>query len=243
MSSTIQPRFGEDAFPVGRLIFDRARTLGLSRSDLVRRLGYRDVGKGHRVLSEILATGTVPPLAARKFANALEIDQEIVDAVILATTQKQHDTSRAKVLAQEEVYRADFQPHLQVQTERRVPSPIFVAAIMGVARLRIVRLPDEVLFVSQDGRDQIVKAAILEHYRRQGGQIAGFAAITGYVLVLIPGYNGTDFGVLYDLDGSATRPSVVQRLPAATLGLRNGDTRLTDFNWDIVLDETGCLRD
>ena len=41
MSSTFRLRFGEHGYPISRLLVDRARALGLSRSDLARRLGYR----------------------------------------------------------------------------------------------------------------------------------------------------------------------------------------------------------
>jgi hypothetical protein len=47
-STTIQARLGEDNYPIGRFILERARALGLSRTELVRRLGYRQIGNGHR---------------------------------------------------------------------------------------------------------------------------------------------------------------------------------------------------
>jgi len=47
-STTIQARHEEDAYPIGRFILERARALGLSRTELVRRLGYRQIGNGHR---------------------------------------------------------------------------------------------------------------------------------------------------------------------------------------------------
>jgi hypothetical protein len=47
-SAAIQADFGEDNYPIGRFILHRARTLGMSRSDLVRQLGYRDIGSGAR---------------------------------------------------------------------------------------------------------------------------------------------------------------------------------------------------
>jgi hypothetical protein len=45
-SATIQVRFGEDKYPIGRFILERARALGMSRSALVRRLGYRQRSQG-----------------------------------------------------------------------------------------------------------------------------------------------------------------------------------------------------
>ena len=38
MTSTFRLRFGEHGYPISRLLVDRARALGLSRSDLARRL-------------------------------------------------------------------------------------------------------------------------------------------------------------------------------------------------------------
>ena len=58
----MQPRLYEDRYPIGRLVLDRANALGLTRRPLVERLGFADrLAKGHRVLSEILLTETVPP--------------------------------------------------------------------------------------------------------------------------------------------------------------------------------------
>src|SRR5215472_1157939 len=74
-STTIQARSGEDNCPIGRFILDRARTLGMSRSEPVHRLGYREIGNGHRVLAELLTTGTMPQRIARHLADALQVDE------------------------------------------------------------------------------------------------------------------------------------------------------------------------
>jgi hypothetical protein len=83
------------------------------------------------------------------------------------------------VLAAETTYRVSFRPHLQVQTARRVPSPIFAVALIGIKRLRIVELSDDVTAVDEDAREQIVRSAIMEHYREQAGQVPCFGEITG----------------------------------------------------------------
>ena len=225
--STIQLRFGEDAFPVSRLILDRARTLRLSRRALVRRLGYRDLGKGHNALSGLLMTGTVPSVASKNLASALEIDQAIVDAMLSATARQKGDMKRAAVLAYEDTYRADFVPHLQVQTERRIPSPIFAAAMIGVARLRVVPLPDEAITATGSKRAETLKRVITNHYCERRGGIPTFGKITGYILVLVPGYEGMDFGVPFGVNGEPTGSVIkVGRLPVATLGLKRGDQDL-----------------
>ena len=61
--SLFQARFREDTYPIGRfLFFERARALGISRSELVSRLGYRQIGKGHKALTAAMMTGTVRPI-------------------------------------------------------------------------------------------------------------------------------------------------------------------------------------
>src|ERR1700737_3700425 len=46
-AATIQTDCGGDKYPIGRFILHRARALGMSRNDLVHRLGYRDDDSGH----------------------------------------------------------------------------------------------------------------------------------------------------------------------------------------------------
>ena len=227
-STTFQARFGEDKYPIGRFIFEHSRALGTSRSDLVRRLGYRDISSGHKALSEVLLTGVVAPHIAKHLANALEANDALVEAVVGATTCQKHDEARVRRVESERAYLASFRPHLQVQTERAVPSPIFVAALLTVARLRVIRLPDTALTANDEARDRIVKSIIIGHWRENDGRVPAFGGITGYVLVLVAGYGGFDFGLPFTITGDrAGAMQKVERLGEATLGTRRGDTRLT----------------
>jgi hypothetical protein len=88
-----------------------------------------------------------------------------------------------------------------VQTLRQVPLPIFVAALLTVARLRIVPLPDDALAANDDGRDQIIKTIIIDHWCENGGRVPAFGQITGYVLVSVAGYGGLDFGLPFNISG------------------------------------------
>jgi hypothetical protein len=235
-SVTIQARFGEDKYPVGRFILDHARALGMSRSDLVRRLGYRNIAGGHKALSMALLSGVVASQIEDHLASALEADETLVGAVIGGTTQQKRDEARRLRIESEQAYRDSFRPHLQVQTERCVPSPIFVAALLTVARLRIIRLPDEGIAADHDARDRIIKTLILDHWRETGGDAPAFGAITGYVLVAIAGYGGFDFGLPYSVTGDpAGGMQKVDRLGEATLGTRHGGTRLTGLLKDVPI--------
>jgi hypothetical protein len=122
-STIIQGRFDEDTYPIGRFILDRGRALGISRTELVHRLGYRQIGPGHRALSEALTTGTVPPLIAKNLAVSLHVEEELVSAVVAATASQREDEASQRTLAREAAYRTAFKPHLRCETDRVVPDP------------------------------------------------------------------------------------------------------------------------
>jgi len=226
-STMIQARFGETEYALGRFVLERAKALGLSRTDLVRRLGFENLNAGHHGLTELLMTGVQSPTIAPRLAEAFEVEADLLDEVSMATARQQHDEARVQILERERAYRAAFRPHLQVQTERKVPSPIFVAALLGTARLRIVPLTDEPFASDENVRDRAVKAVIVEHHREHAGRVPAFGAITGYVLVLIPGYDGLDFGLPFSVPGDREGPwCSVRRLPKALLGKRRPDGRL-----------------
>jgi hypothetical protein len=187
------------------------------------------------VLSTALSTGILPSHMARHLAAALEMDDRLLVAVIEATGWQRSDEARAQVLAREAAYRTAFSPHLRCETARIRPEPLFIAALLGVARLRHVSLPDEAWQLDAEKRDELVKRAILEHYRTQNGSVPSFGAILNYTLVTLAGYQ-IDFGIPYDLNGDRVGPMcAVQRLSQATLGTKRGDTRLTGLLKDVPI--------
>jgi len=105
---SIQVRYGEDAYPIARLISDRARALGLTRSNIARRLGYADIGKAHQVLATALTTGIVPPHMAKHLPAALQVDDRLLAAVLETTASQRRDEARAQVLVSEAAYRVSF---------------------------------------------------------------------------------------------------------------------------------------
>ena len=122
-----------------------------------------------------------------------------------------------------------FEPHLQVETERRVPSPIFLAAMIGIRALRHVPVPDEVWTANEAKRDALVRAAIKKHFARCDGVIPSFGRITGYLLAIRPGRNG-DLGLPFDIRGERAGPiRTVPRLGEAILS--SGGERLSRSIW------------
>ena len=176
---------------------------------------------------------------AKYLADALQVPEPLLIAVMDATQQQHRDEHRAQVLARETTYKAAFRPHLRTETARIRPEPIFIAALFGVARLRHVPLADQVWHLAAEERDKLVKRAICEHYRMQNGSVPAFGAIIGYTLVTMAGYR-VDFGFPFDLTGDrAGSMCPVQRLAEAGLGTKRGDTRLTGLLKDIPINTIG----
>jgi hypothetical protein len=231
-STTIQAQFGEDKYPIGRFILERARARGMSRADLIHRIGYPDIGSGHEALNAVLLTGSVAPQMANHLADALETDATLVGSVIDATMRQKRDEARLdstlwklqdamsakkrrRRVESERAYCNSFRPHL-------------VAAVLTVTRLRNIRLPDEALMANEEAGDRIIKKMILDHWGENDGRVPAFGGIMGYVLVLVAGYGGFDFGLPYSITGDrAGAMQKIERLGEATLGTRRGDTRLT----------------
>jgi hypothetical protein len=223
-------RFYEGRYAISRFILDRANALGLTRRQLVERLGFsKRLAKGHSVLSEILLTGTVPSYVTT-LADALEVDQPLLDAVLSATERQLEAERQAELLARENQYHDCFCPYLQVKTERSRPSPIFVAAMLPPERLRFVYLPEEINSLKEGERQEVIRDSIRQHYRQTGGRVPAFGCIEGYYFIRFAGFGAMDFGALYSVDGVTVGDMMaVKRIPEASLGLKRGDKRLGDL--------------
>jgi hypothetical protein len=151
----------------------------MSRTEPVRRLGYRDLGNGHKALAEMLTTGTVPPLIPQHLADALRVHEAIVAAVISATAHQRQDEACQRTLARETAHRTAFQPHLRCETEREIPEPLFVAAMLTSCRLRLVPVCSETWQVSADERDRLLKRPVQDRCREHRGHVPSFGAIVG----------------------------------------------------------------
>jgi hypothetical protein len=91
-----------------------------------------------------------------------------------------------------------------------------------VARLRIILLPDEALTANDEARGHIVQPIIIDHWRENNGRVPAFGGIMGYVLVLVAGYGGFDFGLPFSSAGDrAGAVQKVERLGVATLGTKD----------------------
>src|SRR4051812_12125028 len=130
--ASFQPRVPEIRYAIGRLVVNRANAVRLDRRQLVNLIGYQGREcKGHQLLTAFMAGENLSPPFVALLPDILEVGSSILDAALLATARELDAEAATRVLSAEEAYRTSFRPHLQVRTEREVPSPIFAAALIG----------------------------------------------------------------------------------------------------------------
>ena len=173
-----------DKHRLTKLIEDRLEDLGISRRELVPRLGYTNVNKGHRRLSAILlGDRQIARQLRTALALALEVDISEVDAAI--------DTDhQAELTELDKQYREKFVAHAIVTTAYSIPSPIFVAAMCRSDRLMRIDF--------EEGSSPVTYSHQAKQKLPEG--IPAFGKTTGFIVNYSP-----DHAVAFDLCGHPTR--------------------------------------
>ena len=173
--------------PITTLIMSRCQELGLTRAQLVKRTGYKNVSKGIRRLEEVL----LGDLQSTKYLieglpAALDLPANVINRAVEKTRRQIEEEEEA-------AWRASFKPHAIILTERERPEPIFVAALIGVERLLRVD------FNPEGDRENYVRRA-LEGMRRilakWRGVLPAFGRPTGIIINYTP-----DYAIRFGLDG------------------------------------------
>lgn len=188
---------------IASLIVDRSQVLGLSRADLVRRTSYKNIPKGLRRLDDLLS-GELDK--ARVLIGALpavlDVPPEMVEHAIEETRRQVADAKEAARQAREAAWRAAFRPHAIVLTERTVPQPIFVAAIIGVERLLRMDFDLALPPVSYVSQAQAGIRRKLSEFKSESGRISDALPAFGRPVGVIVNYT-PDRAIRFDLHGNA----------------------------------------
>jgi len=206
------------SLPINELIASRSNELGIGPVEVVRRCGYKNIAKGLRRLED-LRRGDIQSTRAliSGLPRALGVPVEVVRKAV-------DDTARQLLDADEAAWRASFKPHAIILTDRKIPQPIFVAAMIGVDELLRIDFP--LLAASQMYPDLAIdgirnKLARWNHgFNPRKGlgsyQLPAFGCPTGFVVNYSP-----DHAVRFDLAGHALESlSAAHRVGQATFSLR-----------------------
>ena len=176
--------------PIQKLISDRCQVLGLKRADFIRRCGFKNEAKGYRRLDALLAgdfnssRGLIAGLPA-----ALEIPAYVVMKAI--------EESKTQISAVKDFqWRSEFKPHAIILTERKVPEPIFIAAMIGVERL--LRIDFDLNQGSLTFVQQAIEGVRCKLSEWNGLALPAFGRPIGFVVNYSP-----DRAVKFDMTGKA----------------------------------------
>jgi hypothetical protein len=186
---------------IGSLISDRLRVLGLRRADLMRRVNYKNIAKGLRRLDKLLA-GNLDKTRdlIHALPAALDVSSEVVEHAIEETRRQIAEAQEAKRQALGAAWRAAFKPHAIILTEKTIPQPIFVAAIIGTQRL--LRIDFDLALGPGSYANQAIGdiRRKLGEFRSEPGKISDSLPAFGRPVGVIVNYT-PDCAVRFDLTG------------------------------------------
>jgi hypothetical protein len=118
--------------PIETLIRDRSRMLGLSRFDIVRRAGFKNVAKGLRRLDGLCAGDTKSTASLIcGLPAALNLPAAIIDNAIHQTVQQIEAATRIAELKRDAKWRAEFRPSAYLLGTDTRPSQIVIYGVTG----------------------------------------------------------------------------------------------------------------
>src|SRR5580704_11143259 len=172
------------------LILDRSKALGLSRSDLVRRAGYRNVAKGPRRLDELCA-GEMKATASliAGLPAALELPPEVITDTIRQTVQQLDEAARIAEEEREAAWRKSFRPCAYLLGTETRPTQITIYGMTGGSE-RWLKIPLDLSQPAVTFAKQAFAAA------SRTPVVPFFGKTIGFILNYTP-----DFAVRFDLLG------------------------------------------
>jgi hypothetical protein len=200
----------DQEFPIGSLIARRQRELGISKGELVRRIGFKNAGKESRRLEALRQGDLTNKFVLDALPAALDVPADEVNVAIRATADQLAEEQRLRLEEEEARYRKRFTPHVLWVTERDRPSSITMVAFVGVERLLRFDLDLD------RGEETFVSQAIAG----MPSSVGFFGRTTGFYINLSP-----DKCVQYDREGDVVARFTKARRPGWADVTLKGDSR------------------
>jgi hypothetical protein len=172
------------------LILNRCKTLGLSRSDLVRRAGFKNVAKGLRRLDELCAgelKTTVSLIVG--LPVALQLPTDVITDTIRETVQQIDEANRIAEEQRQVAWRKSFRPCSYLLGTETRPSQITIFGMTGGSE-RWLKIPLDL------SRPAVTYASQAFAVVRNTPNVQFFGKTTGFIVNFSP-----DCAVRFDLKG------------------------------------------
>jgi len=161
-------------FAITDLIERQMETLGITRNELLLRMGYKKLSKGLERLDDCLRHGRCyNQLFRLQLTKALAVPEDEVNEAFRQTEEQ-------LALMREAKERESFRPYIYVQSSEHRPSFITGAALMGM-RMKYLPVPDAITKLLLEAQLPRIQKMIRAHQKETRGECLLFGKITGYV--------------------------------------------------------------
>jgi hypothetical protein len=124
----------------------------------------------------------------------LELSPDVINHAVEESKRQLQEAEKAAKEAEEAAWRSAFKPHAIILTERKIPQPIFVAAILGVDRL--LRVDFDLTKKPESFKDQALQGIREKLAEWKSKSLPAFGRPTGVIINYSP-----DGAVQFDLEG------------------------------------------
>jgi len=172
-------------YSIQKYVKSKMKEKGIKKSELVKRTGYSNISKGCRRFNSFMEGESYPEILMKNLASSLDIPEEELNEVIEKSKIEMQEDMERKRERQNDIDRRNFIPYLYCHTERKIPSPIFVCAILGGDRMKKIKLPEYFTILSDEEKDAQKRELINKIMKRYEGKIPGFGSILCFTEKLI----------------------------------------------------------
>lgn len=136
-------------------------THGIRRGQIPELLQLSNVNKALRRFDALVAGGLHDEDLIDRIRRCEPLGGDAFEEALAETRHQIAVDEQERALHEELQRRAAFRPHLWVIHENRVPSPIFVVAMLGIDRFKRIELPDEIAALTHTGHIMMEIASML----------------------------------------------------------------------------------
>lgn len=182
-----------DRYPIHELIESQQERLGIRRSELARRCGFKNFAKGIRRIDAVCQGDLESPgakMVLDALPAALELEEITVEAAIRTTAAIIAEGERRVAAEREAAWRASFVPHAYLLGSQNRPSQLFIYGLTGGAE-RWLKIPLDL------SKPPITFAAQAAAFVKKTPTTAFHGATTGFIINYTP-----DHAVRFDVDGN-----------------------------------------
>mgnify|MGYP000863233842 CR=1 FL=1 len=184
-------------YAIQKFVMQVMNEKGIRKSELAKRLGYKNIAKGCRRIDDFLLKLELNRNIIDNLHGALDVSETLLQEN-LQETRRELEVERLK---QEEVERRNFIPFLFCHTVERIPRQITICGLIGADRMRFINLPREFNTLPEFEQDDILRKLIEEKISKYNGCVPTFGKITCFTLKR--SYDEEErFREVYDLSGN-----------------------------------------